>query len=260
MRYLNNPRIWLLALLFLTTSCAAPDSYRHISSIDPEPFVKTLTAREAAPEGLISTLDVRYRGEAGRYSGEVFLVLARQSKLRLEVPGSMGSTFLVMVSDGRKVWIYYPGEGSAYMTSVGGESLAPYLPFPLPLDPAWIPDLIMGLIPQGVNAESIRAYTTRSGKTVLYLDGSDGLSLQYAMLPGDPARLYSVTARKDGSTLTVTFAREDTNLPEKLDYRSADGRTKADFIQVRRTDSLPKMAFESPIPSDISVKDLEPGQ
>ncbi len=260
MRYLNNARSWLLALFFLATSCAAPASYRHISSIDPVPFVKALTERELLSEGLISTLDVRYRGDAGRYSGEVFLVLASSSRLRLEVPGSMGSTFLVMVSDGRKVLVYYPGEGLAYMTSVGGESLAPYLPFHFPLDPAWIPDLILGIIPEGVNTESARAYATRSGKAVLYLDGSDGLSLQYVMLPGDPARLYAVTARKDSSTLTVTFASEDTNLPGKLDYRSAEGRTKVDFIQVRRADSLPERAFESPVPSYISVKDLEPVQ
>lgn len=260
MRYLADFRIWLLALLFLTSSCAAPDSFKRVNSIDPAPFLKALAQRKAATAGLISTLEVKYRGEAGRYAGDIYLVLARPSRLRLEIPGAMGSTFLVMVSDGNRVWAYYPEEGSAYVTSVGGASLAPYLPFHFPMDPAWIPDLIMGVMPGDTETERVSAYTTESGKHVLYLDRSDGLSLWYAMLPGDRARLLAVTAKKDDTTLKVSYDTEDSNLPRKLGYESDDGRTRVNFIQVRRTDSPPAKAFESPVPPHIPVRDLEMGQ
>lgn len=256
MRLSTNVLFSLLLLTVFLGSCAGPGRYARKYSVDPGPFLEALTSREVGQEVIASTLEVRMRGDRGRFSGEIYLLLAPPSRFRLEVPGTMGSTLFVLVVDGKKAWAYYPEENTAYTASYGSSALDPYLPFPLPHDPAWLPDLIMGKLSRGWQSRKIAAYST-SGGAVLVVDLLKEVSVEYLMSPTEPAAVLRAAASSSDQKFTVYFTEDKKNLPARFDYRFSGGRLTAEFLQVRRSADLQPGAFDSPVPVNVPVTDLE---
>ncbi len=247
---------FLLSLAILISSCAGPGRYTRKNSVDPGPFLASLSSRETGQEIISSTLEVRMRGDRGRFSGETYLLLAPPSRFRLEIPGSMGSTLFVLVVDGLNAWVYYPEENTAYKASHGSRALDPILPFPLPADPAWVPNLIMGKLPPGWQNMKVSAYSSRGGQ-ILVVDLLEGSYLEYILSSTEPARVIRATASTLGQEFTVYFNGDKTNDPVRFDYRFSGGRLTAEFLQVRRSADIHADAFRSPVPAGVPVTDME---
>jgi len=245
-----------LVVLFLS-ACAAPREIRHVRSIDPSPYINTLKERSSLAGGFATTMHMDFRGEGKKIQGKAYLLIAYHEMFRLEVPGWMGSTLLVMVNNGENVWTYYPEEGTSYRSSAHGLSISPYLPFPLPVDPALIPLLITGALPDDVEYRSARAYELESGRTVLYLEKSGEETLRYIFSHDETPHLVEFKTDVRNGTFILTNSQDTPHLPTEFRYRSAKGELKAKLKDSRPLDDVSPDMFQSPIPPGIPMRDLE---
>lgn len=246
------------ALAFiLLTACATPREIRHVRSIDPLPYIDILEKRTGSAGGLATTMHMDFKGGKRDFQGKAYLLIAFPERFRLEVPGWMGSTLLVMVNDGQDVWAYYPGEGTAYRSSAHGLSISPFLPFPLPVDPSFIPLLLAGSLPEDLEHRTSRAFELESGGSVLYLEKPGGTTLRYVFAKGPGPRLVELRADIQGGTYTVTSFEDPYDLPTEFRFSTAQGELRAKLRDSRSLDDFPQTAFQSPIPPGITTRDLE---
>ena len=126
-----------IILIAAMGSACAPRQIKPVAAMDPAPFLDAVYARNAILEGGLSgTLELGFRNGKRRFKGRTYVVAFPDGRFRLEVPAPLGGTLLVMVSNNAEILAYYPGEGKAFRSEAGGRSLNPYIPFPLPVDPA----------------------------------------------------------------------------------------------------------------------------
>ena len=207
-----------------------------------------------------TTMRMNFTEDGRHFSGKAYLLVSQPQHFRLEIPGILGSTLLLMVGDGKDVWAYYPRDGAAYRTSAHGMALSPYLPFPFPLDPAWIPFLVTGSLPPDFDYSGAMAYELDSGGIELYLDVRDWGSWQYIFGPGPVPYPIELSARVRGGTITVVNSREAPYLPIRFRFRSDTATLKATLEDSRILENAPPGAFLRPIPPNIPVHDLETDQ
>jgi outer membrane lipoprotein-sorting protein len=257
MRICIKPLHALALLVLFLSACSAPREIRHVRSINPSPYINTLIERSSLAGGFATTMHMEFRGEGKNFQGKVYLIIAYHEMFRLEVPGWMGSTLLVMVNNGKNVWAYYPEEGTSYRSSAHGLSISPYLPFPLPIDPALIPLLITGALPDDVEYWSSRAYELESGRTVLYLEKPGEETLRYIFSRGEKPHLVELQADVHNGTFILTNSQDTPNLPTEFRYRSTKGELKAKLKDSRPLDDVSPDTFQSPIPPGIPMRDLE---
>lgn len=252
-----KPLYTLFLVIVLLSACAAPREIIHVRSIDPSPYIDTLKKRSSLSGGFATTMHMNFRGADRNFQGKVYLLIAFPEKFRLEVPGWMGSTLLVMVNDGENVWAYYPEEGTSYRSSAHGLSISPYLPFPLPIDPALIPLLFAGGLPDDVEDRSLRAYELESGRSVLYIEKPGAETLRYIFSGGEFPGLMELKADIRGGTYTVTSFQDASELPTEFQYSSDGGDLKAKLKDSRPLSDVPLTTFQSPVPPGIPTRDLE---
>jgi outer membrane lipoprotein-sorting protein len=257
MRICIKPLHTLVLFVLLLSACSAPREIRHAGSIDPSPFINALKERSSLAGGFATTMHMDFRGEGKKFQGKVYLLIAYHDMFRLEVPGWMGSTLLVMVNNGENVWAYYPEEGTSYRSSAHGLSISPYLPFPLPIDPALIPFLITGALPDNVEYRSARAYELESGGTVLYLEKPGVETLRYIFSHGETPHLVELRADNRNGIFILINSPDTPHLPIEFRYRSADGELKARLKDSRLMNDVSPDTFQSPIPPGIPMRDLE---
>ncbi|TNF45309.1 hypothetical protein EP232_06125 [bacterium] len=257
MRICIKPLPSLALVVLLLSACAAPREIRHVRSTDPSPFIDALKERNSLADGFATTMHMDFRGEEKKFQGKAYLLIAYPERFRLEVPGWMGSTLLVMVNNGADVWAYYPEEGTSYRSSARGLSISPYLPFPLPIDPALIPLLITGALPEDVEYWSARAYELESGQTALYLEKPGKETLRYIFSRDETPYLIEFRADVRDGTFTLTNSRDTPHLPTEFRYRSAKGALNAKLKDSRSLDNVSTDTFQSPIPPGIPMRDLE---
>ncbi|NOY85739.1 MAG: hypothetical protein GXP52_00360 [Deltaproteobacteria bacterium] len=248
--------IILCVTAILLASCA-PAELRRIRSVDPTPLLNILKDRSRMAGAFATTMQMNFTENGRHFQGKAYLLVSQPQSFRLEVPGILGSTLLLMVGDGENVWAYYPRAGAAYHTSAHGMDLSPYLPFPFPLDPAWIPFLVTGSLPPGSDYSEATAYELKSGKTVLYLDVPDWGSLRYIFGHGAVPYPMELSAQVKGGTIRVVNSKDAPHLPVRFQFRSDTATLKAELEDSRVLKTIPPGAFLRPIPQNIPVRDLE---
>jgi len=247
----------LVLAFILLSACSAPREIRHVRSVDPSIYIDALKNRTDPAGGFATTMHMDFRGGDRDFQGKVYLLIAFPEKFRLEVPGWMGSTLLLMVNDGKDVWAYYPEEGRSYRSSAHGLSISPYLPFPLPVDPSLIPLLLAGALPDDMGEHSATAYELESGRSVLYLEKTGGETLRYLFSEGGEPRLTELKADIRHGTYTLTNFGDASGLPTDFRFRSDGGELKAKFKDSRNLDNVSPTTFQSPVPPGIPTRNLE---
>ncbi|UCG37860.1 MAG: hypothetical protein JSV00_06555, partial [bacterium] len=173
MRTSPRPAVLLVILALLMAGCA-PRQVRTVAVIDPAPLLQVVRDRDMAlGQGLAGTLELDFRQEGRRFRGTAHVVMIPDGRFRIEVPGPLGSTLLIMTGDGHQVLAYYPEEGKAFRSTAGGKPLSPYLPFPFPVAPLELPALVCGVLPGGPGEMEASAGLLRSGKRLLSLRSGD---------------------------------------------------------------------------------------
>ena len=226
--------------------------------IDPAPLLEVVNARQIAFEkGLSGSLDLSFKNGKQRYNSKAYIVAYPDGRFRLEVPGFLGDTYLVMASDNTEILAFYPSQNKAFRSAIDGQSINPHLPFPLPVDPTRLPALLMGVFPGSGHPAGVEAHLMDSGEKLLRTI-TDDRKLQYDYLfdKGHADRLRKITIRGKDIEVTVHTAPKANHLPRDFDITLPDGVLKGEWDSVVpfRGDTA---VLELPLPASVSVKDLE---
>ncbi len=241
----------------LGTACA-PRQIKPVAIIDPAPLLEVVNARRMAFEkGLSGNLELAFKKGKQRFKGKVYIVAYPDGQFRLEVPGTLGSTLLVMASDNQEILAFYPGENRAFRSAVDGRSINPHLPFPLPVDPTMLPALIMGVFPEVSSASGAEAHLMDSGEKLLQTGSGDtGLQFTYLFAKGPGDNLRKITIRGKDLEVSVHTRLKPDHLPRDFNLTLVDGVLKGEWDSVAPFGG--DMAdLKLRLPKSVTVTDLE---
>jgi len=247
----------VLSLVVMGIACA-PRQLKPVADIDPLPLLETLVKRRAIFEnGVSGTLEVNFRGQKQNFSGRLYLIVFPDGTYRIEIPGPLGGTLLVMAGSPKEVVAYYPGEGKAYRSSSDGRSLNPYIPFPMPVAQKMLPTLFLGLLPDGKSKPDAKAYLMDSGEKHLWTNWNNG-ELQYVFIFQERSynKLKEVTASGNKIRMSIRTHLKPYHLPQDFTLTMPEGVLKGEWERA----SLFKgnMAdLELKIPDSVMITDLD---
>lgn len=249
--------IVIILIMAWGTACA-PRQIRPVAAIDPAPLLEAVNARRTAFEnGLSGTLELAYKNGKQRFKGRVYIIAYPDGRFRLEVPGPMGGTLLVMASDNREILAFYPEENRAFRSAVDGRSINPHLPFPLPVDPSILPALIMGVFPESNTAPKAEAHLMDSGEKLLQTGSRDnGLQFTYLFDKASKATLRKITVKGRDLKVLVRTRQGPDHLPRDFSLTMAEGVLKGHWDSVAPFGG-DEAALGIRLPDSVTVTDLE---
>jgi hypothetical protein len=244
-------------LLAIAIPGCAQRQLRPVADIDPTPLLETVSERNALFEqGLSGVLEMDFRQGKKRFRGRAFIIAFPDGRFRLEIPGPLGSTFLIMTYDGDKVLAYYPEEGRAYRSYRDSPTINPYLPFPLPIKMGAIVSLLMGT-PAVENASAeIRAFLLESGEKQLLLRSDDGVQMSYLFTGGPTAALRVVKAQETSMEMVVTTRKIQPYFPSRFVINLPDADMRGQWESVAFFDD-DETVLQPDIPGSVHVNDLK---
>jgi hypothetical protein len=223
-----------ICILAMAASACAPRQIRPVSEIDPAPMLETVAHRRNALEkGISGLLETDFKKGGQRYRGKAYITVFPDGPFRLEIPGFMGSTAMVMVNNGQEVTAYYPEERKAYLSLTDGLSINPHLPFPLPVKTDLLTALLMGTVPKSYHISEAGAFLLDSGEKQLWSKSDqDGMTFKYLFTEGPAADLMQVNASRPGLEMEVTTQRKPPYLPESFALIFQESTIKGDWEKV----------------------------
>lgn len=249
--------IIIIFILALGTACA-PRQIKPVAVIDPSPFLHIVDERQAALEkGISGTLELTFKNSRRRFKGRVYTVALPDGQFRLEVPTPLGGTHLVMTNDNKRILAYYPDENKAFTSNVKGRSIDPHLPFPLPLDPAVLPILIMGVFPDEAGSVKSEAHLMDSGaKRLIVHEENHGLRYEFLFNEENGERLQGYTVKGEYGQILVRTEPGPPYLPADFILTTEKGTLKGEWDSITPFKGDDK-ALEISLPEQMPVTDLE---
>jgi hypothetical protein len=248
----------VVCLLTLPVVACAPHQIQPVADIDPSPLLETVTYRQTAFEsGVSGTLEMDFKQGKKHFRGSVFIVAFPDGRFRLEVPGPLGNTLLIMANNGHEVLAYYPEKGKAYRSVSDGPSLNPHLPFPLPVEANTLTPLLLGIIPEGMSISQLNAFLLQSGeKQLLAGSNNGGLQLTYLFTREPSVALRIVKASKKDMDIVVTTQKTPPYFPEGFVLATPDANLKGEWEKVAFFDG-DETILQLNVPASVHVTDLE---
>jgi len=243
-------------LILSAAACAPRDLYPE-RSIDPTPLMQAVRNRgEVLGTGVSGTILIRYRGAEGRFGGKGYVTALPGGTFRLEIPGFLGNTLAAIVSDGTQVLAYYPEEGQAFRSPARGHSVGIYLPFPLPLEAAALPSLLLGVLPEEGEPERIRAAILNTGERILQVrEGGTGTEFTF-LFRKNTLDLHSYRCSLGDLDLQGTLQGKSPFLPEAFRFEFSDARIEGEWETIGLFKGEAS-ALKLRIPPSVPVTDLE---
>lgn len=247
---------WGCLLILSAAACAPRDLYPE-RNIDPTPLMQAVRDRgEVLATGVSGTILIRYRGAEGRFSGKTYVTALPGGPFRLEIPGFLGNTLAAIVSDGTQVLAYYPEEGQAFRSPARGHAIGIHLPFPLPLEAAALPSLLLGILPEEGNPEMIRAGILNTGERILQVrEGGTGTEFTF-LFRKNTLDLRSFRCSTGGLDLHGTTQGKPPFLPEAFRLDFPDSRIEGEWETIGLFEGEAS-ALKLRIPPSVPVTDLE---
>ena len=244
--------------LSLTAAACAPRQVLPVSDIDPSPLFRIVHHRRSVLEaGISGTLEMDFARGHRHFRGRAYVISFPDGRFRLEIPGFMGTTYLIMASDGKELVAYYPGEGKAYRGDVGSRHIDEHLPFPLPVDAALVPAFLLGVYPEENGPPEIRASLLDSGEKRLNARW-EGTKLRFSHLfsRGNRPSLRAIHALMEEMELEVATEKTPPYLPLGFTLTLPDTRLKGELEKVSLYQGE-SSALKLKIPDSVAVTDLE---
>ncbi|MBN2720716.1 MAG: hypothetical protein JXR72_06415 [Proteobacteria bacterium] len=243
-------------MILAAAACAPRDLYPE-RSIDPAPLMEAVRNRgEILRAGVSGTILIRYRGAEGRFSGKTYVTALPGGPFRLEIPGFLGNTLAAIVSDGTQVLAYYPEEARAFRSPARGHAVGIHLPFPLPLEAAALPSLILGVLPEEGNPERIRAAILNTGERILQVrEGGTGTEFTF-LFRKDTLDLHSYRCSLGGLDFQGTTQGRTPFLPEAFRFEFSDARIEGEWEAIGLFKGEAS-ALKLRIPTSVPIVDLE---
>ncbi len=136
-------RIWLLSLLFfLVISGCATLPLLPPETPSPEFLLHQIRTRLQTFEGLKGLAQVKVSAAEKSFQAQEVLFVRRPGWLRAESLGPLGTPQFYLVTDGRELSLYNPGENRYYWGWATAKHLS--LALPLALEPEEVVSLLLG--------------------------------------------------------------------------------------------------------------------
>lgn len=247
---------WGCLLILSAAACAPRDLYPE-RNIDPTPLMQAVRDRgEVMSSGVSGTILLRYAGEDGRFGGKAYVTALPGGAFRMEIPGFLGNTLVAIASDGTHVLTYYPEEGQAFRSPARGHAIGIHLPFPLPLEAASLPSLLLGVLPQDGTPEMIRAAILNTGERILQVR-EKGTGTEFTFLfRKNTLDLRSYRCSLGGLDLQGTTQGKPPFFPEAFRFEFPDARIEGEWETIRFFEGEAS-ALKLRIPPSVPVTDLE---
>jgi len=254
-----KPAPILTAAFLIITTCAAcvPRQVRPVSQINPSAMLEEVTQRRDTLEsGLSGILETDFREGRRRFGGKAYIVAFPDGPFRLEIPGQMGNTLMVMVNDGEEVVVYYPGKETAYISPVDDPSINEHLPFPLPVGTCALAPLLLGTTSAADDSTGIKGYLLDSGEKRLWTgDDGSGLEFSYLFSGEQSPALRLVSAHGKGIELEVTTRKTPPYLPDRFTL-TFQGTTITGSWEKAELFTGDRDILRIDLPGSVSVRDL----
>jgi hypothetical protein len=247
----------VICVLSTAISSCVPRQIRPVSEIDPAPMLEVVTLRRNSFEnGLSGILEADFVQTGKRFRGKAYITVFPDGPFRLEIPGPMGTTLMVMVNNGQEVTAYYPEERKAYLSLTDGLSTSPHLPFPFPVEPKIMAALLVGTVPGNFRTSAAVAYLLDSGeKQLRSVSDQSGLEFTYLFTKGPAAALRFVNAHGHDLDLAVFTSTTPPYLPESFIITTRESTLRGEWEEVTmfRGD---KSILLLDIPESVHITDL----
>jgi outer membrane lipoprotein-sorting protein len=156
----------VLGILFLLSACATlpllPPETRPADEI-----LQEVAARQQALQGLKGLAQVKVSSEGKSMKSQQVLFARRPGFLRVESLSPLGIPLLYVVTDGKTLRLYHPGENRYYQGSYRGSS--PSLGLPPDLNPEEVVAFLLGGLPTGECEKASSRADRKEGLWVLDL-------------------------------------------------------------------------------------------
>jgi outer membrane lipoprotein-sorting protein len=251
-------RIWLLGLplLLWIHSCAAlPVLPPRTPS--PEYLLEQTRARLQNLEGLKGLAHLTFSSGGKSFGVQEVLLVRRPAWLRAESLGPLGTPQFYLVTDGRELILFNPGENRYSRGPATAEHLAPFLP--LPLKPEEIVSLLLGDPPMiDYDIASIRRLEEEGLWT---LELSSTLRQERQILWVNPFSWNILRAEIYRPALSQRLIFEDFRrsqdflFPQKIQVRSfqPEARLTVEYLEVELNPRWGPQDFQLPAPPGIAV-------
>jgi len=255
-------RIWLLSLLFfLVISGCATLPLLPPETPSPEFLLHQIRTRLQTLEGLKGLAQVKVSAAEKSFHAQEVLFVRRPGWLRAESLGPLGTPQFYLVTDGRELSLYNPGENRYYWGWATAKHLS--LALPLALEPEEVVSLLLG-------APLLIDYDLAS----IRRDGEEGLwTLELASAPRrerqilwvNPFSWHILRAEFYRPALSQRLIFEDFRriqgflFPQKIQFTSFEpvARLTVEYLEMELNPRWTAQDFQLPVPRGTTVIPLQ---
>jgi outer membrane lipoprotein-sorting protein len=252
--------IFLIAAGLYCSSCAT----LPVLPPQPPPAEDLLTqvgARRQFLQGLKGLARVKVSSTDKNFQAQEVLFVQRPAFLRIESLGPLGTPQLYLVTDGRELNLYDPGENRYYRGPATARHLSSALP--VVLEPEEVVEILLGGPPLIEHETSSIRADRKMGLWVLDLVSASRGERQSLWV--HPQSFYILRAEiyRSGSSRSFTFADFDQVqgffFPKRIQLLSFEpkGQVSVDYQEVELNPDWKKQDFQLPVPRGARIIPLE---
>jgi len=252
--------IFFLAIGFSISGCATlPVLPTHPPSA--EDLLKKVDARLRVPQGLKGLASLKVSSPDKNFQAQEVLFVQRPAFLRLESLGPLGTPQLYLVTDGRELSLYDPGDNRYYR----GPATASHLSSALPIlvEPEEAAAFLLGGVPL-IDPEitSIRE-DREKGLWVLDLVSTTQGERQSLWVHPQTFQILRAESHSAGSSRCLTFSDfekiQGISFPKRIQLTSYEpkGQISLEYQEVELNPGWKEEDFQLPVPRGARVMPFE---
>jgi outer membrane lipoprotein-sorting protein len=252
--------IFLLAVGLYASGCAT------LPILPPQPppaedLLKQVEARLQVLQGLKGLALVKVSSTGKNFQAQEVLFVQRPAFLRLESLGPLGTPQLYLVTDGRELSLYDPGENRYYRGPATASHLSSALP--VVLEPEEVVALLLGGLPLIDPETSSLGADREKGLWILDLVSTARGERQSLWVHPQSFQILRAESHRSGSSRCLTFSDfsrvQGIFFPRRIQLTSSDpkGQISVEYQEVELNPGWKNEDFQLPVPRGAKVIPLE---
>ena len=246
-------------LPFLLSACAAIPKLPEVAP-PAEEVLRQVTARQEALQGLKGLAQVKLSSPEKSLTNQQVLFARRPADMRVESLGPLGTPLLYLVTDGKEIRIYLPGENRYYQGPFETRSLS--FALPLALHPEEMVSFLLGGVPFLEPERVSLRPEVKEGLWVLVLDSPSRGESQVLWVHPESFHILRAEIHRPGLSYLLSYSsfREMKGIlfPHQRQLASEDRRTRisAEFPEVDLNPEWGTQDFSLPVPRGATILPL----
>ncbi len=253
-----GPFPFLLLLLFcgscVTLPLAPPPPL-------PEELLSRVQKRFQDLQGLRGLAHVRFSAPGKSFRTQEVILAKRPAFMRLETLSPLGNPQFYLVTDGRDLSMYNPGENRYYRGRADARYFSSLLP--LPLDPEEIVSLLLGSFAVLPHGEASVRFDPQEKLWILDLSDSSRGTTQILGVEPQSGQVFYTEYRLRGITRRLSFedfrVSANHSFPHRILFDSPESRTHltVEYTDVEINPVWADEDFHLPVPRGAQIVPLE---